>query len=117
MKMTDDTVFYAFPIKRANLTTRQHSIELFDNATPVFSEDRVSESQIVELCEKYHDEANNEWKKGYVIFKNDRSTLDRQAILYGIERHLVGQIVKLVIDHKIIKAKNRDSIHFFWLTE
>lgn len=117
MKMTNDTIFYAFPIKRANLIARPHFIELFDKAAPVFSEDRESESQIVELCEKYHTETNNKWKKGYVIFKNDAGTLERQVTLYKIEPHLVGEIVKLVVDHKEIKFKNKDSIHFFWLTE
>lgn len=117
LKMKNDTIYYAFPIKQVNLTSRPQSIELFANAKPVFSEDPESETKILRLCEKRHFEASDEWKKGYVVFKNDKSTLDRQFILYGIEPHLVGQIVTLVIDDEEIKIRNSDSVHFFWLTE
>lgn len=98
MKSESDTIYYAFPIKRVNLTTRPHSIELFANTKPIFSEDLESETEILRLCEKRHFEASDEWKKGYVVFKNDKGTLDCQFTLYGIEPHLVGQIVTLVID-------------------
>lgn len=115
--MKNDIIYYAFPIKRVNLTLRPQSIELFANAKPVFSEDPESETGIIRLCKKYHFEANDEWKKGYVVFKNDKSTLDRQFTLYGIEPHLVGQIVTLVIDGEELKIRNPDSVHFFWLTD
>lgn len=113
----DNMIYYAFPIKRVNLTTRPQSIELFANAKPVFSEDPESKSEILRQCEKYRFEASDEWKKGYVVFKNDKSILDRQFILYGIEPHLVGQIVTLVIDGEEIKIRNPNSVHFFWLTD
>ena len=117
MKSESDTSYYAFPIKRVNLTTRPQSIELFANAKPVFFEDSESKSEILRLCEKYHFEASDEWKKGYVVFKNDKSTLDCQFILYVIEPYLVGQIVTLVIDGEELKIRNPESIHFFWLTD
>lgn len=95
MKTESDIIYYAFPIKRVNLTTRPHCIELFANAKPIFSEDPESKSEILRLCEKHHFEASDEWKKGYVVFKNDKSTLDRQFILYGIEPHVPHSINRI----------------------
>lgn len=51
--MKSDTIYYAFPIKRVNLTSRPQSIELFANAKPVFSEDPESKSELLRQCEKY----------------------------------------------------------------